>query len=240
MMLVQIDKIDAGYARRQVLHHFTARIETGELIVLIGANASGKTTLVRVLAGLKHHTGGSISHLHPLRKGGMPPIGLAVMPEALPSGLTGFHAIDLVKSALKTTATQSALDYADSVGLSPHLHHFISSYSTGTRQKLAITLALIGDCPLLLLDESLNGLDLPSVGRTLDYLKTRTQATGQSVLLVTHHIDLAQLYAKRVWLLDKGQLAREWTPEELAQMHADGILISRQMLDYFQGVHRAG
>jgi len=235
MSLVGLDGVCAGYGSQQILDHINVHIEAGELIVLMGANGCGKTTLVRVLAGLKHPTGGTITHRHALRKNGTPPIGLAVPPDALPAGLTGFHAIDLVKSALKTDAIQCALDYADRVGLSPRLDHSISGYSTGTKQKLAITLALIGDSPLLLLDESLNGLDLPSVGYTLEYLKTLTQTTRQSVLLVTHNIDLAQLYAQRVWLLDAGTLAREWTQEELNQMQADGRLISRQMLDYFQG-----
>jgi len=235
MSLVRLDAVCAGYGSQQVLDNISVQIEAGELIVLMGANGCGKTTLVRVLAGLKRPTGGTITHRHALRKNGTPPIGLAVPPEALPHGLTGFHAFDLVKSALKTRTTQRALEYADKVELSPRLDHSISGYSTGTKQKLAITLALIGDSPLLLLDESLNGLDLPSVGHTLEYLKTLTQNTGQSVLLVTHNIDLAQLYAQRVWLLDAGKLAREWAQEELNQMQADGVLISRQVLDYFQG-----
>jgi len=151
MTLLRIDHLCAGYGGHQVLHDVTVEIGTRELIVMVGANASGKTTLVRVLAGLKRPHAGTISWLIPLREKDRPPIGLAVVPEALPVGLTGFHAIDLVKSALRTEATQAALEYAHVVGLSSCLHQSISSYSTGTKQKLAITLALIGDSPLLLL-----------------------------------------------------------------------------------------
>jgi len=240
MTCARLDNLCAGYGQRQVLHDFTAQIGTGELVLLIGANASGKTTLVRVLAGLKRADAGTVSYQAASRENGTPHIGLAVTPEALPTGLTGFHAMDLVKAALRTKATEAALAYAHLVGLFPRLPHSISSYSTGTKQKLAITLALIGDSPLLLLDESLNGLDLPSVARTLDYLNTRIQAGGQSVLLVTHNIDLVQLYARRVWLLDQGRLVREWTADELAQMQRDGALISRQILEYFGGAREPG
>jgi len=234
MTLLHLDNICAGYGRQQILHDVTVEIGKGELIVLAGANASGKTTLVRVLAELKRPHAGTISWSDASQKNARPSIGLAVAPEALPSGLTGFHAIELVKAALQTTATETALDYAHAIGLCAHLNQSISRYSAGTKQKLAITLALIGDAPLLLLDESLNGLDLLSVGRTLEYLKTRICATGKSVLLVTHHLDLAQPYSKRIWLLTHGKLVYEWTSCELAQMQEDGVLISRKILDYLQ------
>jgi len=225
-----LDGVCAGYGHNQVLHGISARIGPGELVVMIGANASGKTTLVRVLAGLHAPSGGNIvwpdSPAHPHRR----PIGLAVTPDALPAGLSGFHAIDLVKSALKTDATQAALDYARAVELYPLLAHSIARYSLGTRQKLVITLALIGDSPLLLLDESLNGLDLVSVGRTLDYLQTLVHTARQSVVLVTHNIDLAQGYAQRVWLLEQGRLVREWGRDELARMQRERELISRQIM----------
>jgi len=229
MSRLVLEGVCAGYGQHQVLHGINVRIEPGELVVLIGANASGKTTLVRVLAGLHAHSHGNIawpdaSHLQ--RR----PIGLAIPPDALPAGLSGFHAIDLVKSALNTEATETALDYAHAVDLYPLLARPIAGYSLGTRQKLAIALALVGASPLLLLDESLNGLDLVSIGRTLEYLHTRPCAIGQSVVLVTHNIDLAQHHAQRVWLLEQGRLLREWGCDELARMQRERELISRQIM----------
>jgi len=227
-----LEDLCAGYGATQVLHEISARIEPGELVVLVGANASGKTTLVRVLAGLQVHSGGRIVWPGSASTHRQRPIGLAITPDALPAGLSGFHAIDLVKSALKTTAVDAALDYARAVELYPLLGRAISGYSLGTRQKLAIALALIGDSPLLLLDESLNGLDLVSVGRTLDNLYSRTRASGQSVMLVTHNIDLAQAYAQRVWLLEQGRLVREWGTDELTRMQRERELISRQIMQH--------
>jgi len=222
-----LDKVCAGYGSRQVLHEISARIEPGELVVLIGANASGKTTLVRVLAGLHAPTHGRIVWPDAARR-----IGFAITADALPAGLSGFHAIDLVKSALNTDATDAALDYARAVELYPLLAQPISGYSLGTRQKLTIALALVGDSPLLLMDESLNGLDLVSVARTLEYLHARTHSARQSALLVTHNIDLAQRYAQRVWLLEQGRLVREWDADELARMQRERELISRQIMQW--------
>jgi len=232
MSSLVIDGLCAGYGTHQVLHGISARVDAGEIAVLVGANASGKTTLVRVLAGLHAHSHGHITwpgSANARRR----PIGLAMTADALPAGLSGFHAIDLVKAALDTDTTQAALEYARAVDLFPLLAHSIASYSLGTRQKLAITLALIGDSPLLLLDESLNGLDIASVGRTLEYLQARTQADGQCAVLVTHNIDLAQAYAQRVWWLEQGRLVREWGRDELARMQRERELISQQIMRAF-------
>jgi len=225
MSALVLNGVCAGYGQRQVLHEISARIEPGELVLLIGANASGKTTLVRVLAGLHAHTHGNITWPDASRR-----IGFAIPPNALPAGLSGFHAIDLVKSALNTDAADAALDYARAVELHPLLGRPIAGYSLGTRQKLTIALALVGDSPLLLMDESLNGLDLVSVARTLEYLHARTRSARQSVMLVTHNIDLAQSYAQRVWLLEQGRLAREWDADELARMQRGRELLSRQIM----------
>jgi len=229
MTLLRLNAICAGYGAQPVLHGFTAQIDAGELVLLVGANASGKSTLVRVLAGLHAVSDGTMVYAD-LVLGARPPIGLAVPPDALPRSLTGLHAIDLVAAALRTREIDAARDYAREVGLHPCLHAQVASYSLGTRQKLSIALAMIGAPRLLLLDESLNGLDLPSVGRTLEFLRERAQG-GQSALLVTHNIDLAQPYAQRVWLLEEGELGREWKQSDLARMRNEGYLLSRQVLE---------
>ncbi|WP_134980316.1 ATP-binding cassette domain-containing protein [Xanthomonas axonopodis] len=234
MISININAVCAGYAVHQVLFEFTATIAAGEVVVMIGANASGKSTLVRVLSGLHEVSDGTVVYTD-LELGSRPPVGLAVAPNMLPERLTGFHALDLVAAALRTNAIKVAIDYATVVDLYPYMHAPIASYSLGTRQKLAISLAMVGTPRLLLLDESLNGLDLPSVGRTLKFLRELTQVSGQSVLLVTHNIDLAQSYAQRVWMLENGRLAREWKQDELSRMQCEGQLISRQVLEHLSG-----
>ncbi|QKD88372.1 ABC transporter ATP-binding protein [Xanthomonas axonopodis pv. vasculorum] len=234
MTLLNMNAVCAGYAAHRVLFDFTARIAAGEVVVLIGANASGKSKLVRVLSGLHEISGGAVVYTD-LELGSRPPVGLAVAPNMLPERLTGFHALDLVAAALRTNAIKVAIDYATVVDLYPYMHAPIASYSLGTRQKLAISLAMVGTPRLLLLDESLNGLDLPSVGRTLKFLRELTQVSGQSVLLVTHNIDLAQSYAQRVWMLENGRLAREWKQDELSRMQCEGQLISSQVMEHLNG-----
>lgn len=233
MSLLKIDNLSVNYAGVTVLNDITAHLEAGELVALIGANASGKSTLVRVLAGLKTAERGFITFDDRIT-GDRPPIGLAVDPNVLPGSLSGFQAIELVAKALGTEFTDEAFAYATAVNMYHSLKRHIGTYSLGTRQKLAITLALVGSPRLVLLDESLNGLDLLSVGQSLEYFHERTQSFGQSTLLVTHNLDLVQHYADRVWMLDHGRLVREWERSELSEMRVAGQLLSRLVLDWYR------
>lgn len=212
-----------------VLDGINAAIAPGELVMLIGANASGKSTLVRVIAGLHPVRSGSVISASRSPDGRLR-TGLAVSPDHLPSSLTGRQAMQLVMAALATCEDSKALRYAKEVGLASRLDEQVSGYSLGTKQKLAVALSLLGSPELILMDESLNGLDLPSVGRTLRFLRQCATADGQSVLLVTHNVDLAQAYVQRAWLLEDGVLSRQWEPEELARMRDAGTLLSHELL----------
>jgi len=227
--LLFLKDLRAGFGDVAVLEGINAAIAPGELVMLIGANASGKSTLVRVIAGLHPVSSGSIVSASRSPDGRLR-TGLAVPPDHLPAGLTGRQTLQLVMAALSTRQNTRALQYAEEVGLASRMDEQVGGYSLGTRQKLAITLSLLGAPELVLMDESLNGLDLHSVGRTLQFLRRCAADDGQSVLLVTHNVDLAQSYVQRAWLLDDGVLSRQWGPGQLARMREAGALLSRELL----------
>ncbi|QAU25098.1 ABC transporter ATP-binding protein [Dyella sp. M7H15-1] len=228
--VISIEQLCFSYGARSVLQGIEVSIGVGELIALIGANASGKSTLINLVAGLLRGSSGSVV-FSGWREGQRLPIGYAVAPERLPKELTGYQAMELVAAALHAHDLHRALAYAKTVDLEGQLGRSLSSYSLGTKQKLAIALALIGCPQLLLLDESLNGLDIYSVGKTLAFLNHEARQSQLSTLLVTHNLDLAQHYADRVWLLEQGSLVKKWTPQDLACMRRRGTSLSREVLD---------
>jgi len=229
MSMLVLDRVCAGFGENQVLHSVSGTIDAGELMMLIGANASGKSTLVRVIAGTHPIASGKLVTRNGKADEQRRP-GLAVAPDALPPGLTGRHIMQLVLAALKTARQDTALHYAEEVGLSARLDDALATYSLGTKQKLAITLSLLGEPELVLLDESLNGLDLISVGKTLQFMQQRANSAGQTILLVTHNLDLAQRYVHRAWLLQDGRLTREWITTDIHAMCREGRLLSQDIL----------
>ena len=108
----------------------------------------------------------------------------------------------------------------DALGFGPWLDTEVAFMSLGTRQKLGILLGLVGDPPLLLLDEVTNGLDPASAFVLKQHLVERARA-GTAILLATHALDIAERIADRVLLLGNGRIEREWSPAELAEKRSD-------------------
>jgi ABC-2 type transport system ATP-binding protein len=83
-----------------------------------------------------------------------------------------------------------------------------------------VLLGLVGQPPLLVLDEPLNGLDPPSAWALKQYLVERVEA-GDAVLLATHAIELAERHINRALLLVEGRIRQQWSAKELADLRAD-------------------
>jgi len=102
----------------------------------------------------------------------------------------------------------------------PWLARPVGEYSLGTRQKLAIVLALIGRPRLIVLDEVLNGLDPLAAYALKQALRARADA-GACVLLATHGLEVAERFLDRAVLLLDGRIAADWNAEALAAMRSD-------------------
>lgn len=222
---LSIEALGLRYGSSVVLRDISLTVAAGELVALTGANGSGKSSLLRCIAGLTPASTGR------LRIDGLDPIedaltvrrryGLAVAPELLPPLLSPRECLALFAEARECPeALAPALERAEALRMSAWLDTPVAACSLGTRQKLGILLGLLGDPPLLLLDEPVNGLDPPAAWALKQMLAERARA-GAAVLLATHAIGLAERHATRVLLLDQGQLLRDWDREALAALRAD-------------------
>ena len=102
----------------------------------------------------------------------------------------------------------------------PWLDQPVAGYSLGTRQKLAIILALFGQPPLLILDEILNGLDPLAAYALKQELRSRAES-GVTVLLATHGLEVAERFLDRAVLQLDGQFEVDWDAADLAAFRAD-------------------
>jgi ABC-2 type transport system ATP-binding protein len=199
-------------------------LQRGELLGLIGANGSGKSTLLRCVAGLLRPDSGDVlvdgrSVLSsPAQVRGR--LGYAVDPSLLPAALTGWQCLELFAGArgLRKVPRESVA-FAEELRLAGMLYAEVARYSLGMRQKLALCLALLGEPPLLLLDESLNGLDPLGVHAAKQELTERVAQKKCAVVLATHMLDSTQACMSRVALLDQGRLLHEW---DAAELRGDG------------------
>jgi ABC-2 type transport system ATP-binding protein len=196
-------------------------IERGEFFAVLGPNAAGKTTTIKILAGLIKPTTGSARvagfdvQTHPLevRKR------LAYVPDFpfLYDKLTPWEFIRFTgqmfrmdESSLRTKAAELVARF----NLESYLHKPIEGLSHGTRQRVAIVSALLHDPEVFVIDEPMVGLDPYHARIVKDTLKERSLA-GTTVFLSTHQLSVAEEMADRIGIIHQGKLVAVGTREEL-------------------------
>lgn len=201
------------------------QLEPGDLLALVGPNGSGKSSLIRCIAGLLSPAGGRIEidgfvpATHPAEA--RQRLGLAVDPALVPRLLSGRECLALfARTRGLSSIPEPSLRLAESLRFAQWLDHPVETYSLGTRQKLGVLLGLIGEPPLLLLDEPLNGLDPPSAWALKEHLVQRA-AEGAAIVLATHAIELAERHVNRALLLVEGRVRRQWIASDLVDLRAD-------------------
>jgi ABC-2 type transport system ATP-binding protein len=221
--ILAIRGLRAGYGRRVVLEDISLTLAAGEWFVLLGPNGCGKSTLLDCVAGRLTASAGEIliadKSLAADPYEAKLQLGYACAPEALPSLLTARQCVEVHAGAKGLGAIgEDLLALAEELRFTPYLESFVDTMSLGTRQKLAVLLALVGDPKLIVLDEAFNGLDPASALVLKRHLRLRIRRRGGAVLLATHSLDIVEHYADGAAVLIDGRIKRRWQQAEIRDM----------------------
>lgn len=225
--VLAVGGLSAGYRGRTVLRGIDLSLRRGDMLGLLGANGSGKSTLIRAITGQIPLSGGSVS-IEGINLAGAPErakagFGLAIEPHELPAALSGRQYIELVASIrgcapddLPSDGLQGG-DLLERLELARWIDRPIAEYSLGTRAKVAILAALLGRPPLVVLDETLNGLD-PVAAWEVKRLIAALCASGRHAVIVsTHVVEVVPALCNRAVLMAEGSLAQSWNAAQLAE-----------------------
>ncbi|MGB9886524.1 MAG: ABC transporter ATP-binding protein [Moorellales bacterium] len=205
---------------REALKGVDLAIRAGELAVIMGENAAGKTTLLRLLAGLLSPGRGKVQ-LTGTGGSAVTRPGLAAGVGYLSQDPNDYLFRDTVEEELAFTL--SALGRPDDgataatlqkLGLFELRHRYPRDLSAGERQRVALALLLVAQPRLLLLDEPTRGLD-PHLKEELGAFLLKLAREGAGVVVVTHDIEFAARYARRVVLMSEGAVVAEGSPREI-------------------------
>jgi ABC-2 type transport system ATP-binding protein len=223
--VLMVAGLAAGYDGRAVVSDIDLVLRSGEILGLLGANGAGKSTLLKALTGQIGVLRGSIRidgvDLAAAPVAAKARFGIAVDGPDLPSGLTGWQYLELVASIRGCGPAEFADgDVAARLALGGWIDKGIATYSVGTKAKISIAAALLGQPLLVIFDESLNGLD-PVVAFEVKAIIREVAAGGGAVIVSTHVVESMPGLCSRAMFLADGMVAREWDRAELleAQRH---------------------
>ena len=204
----------ARFGRRTVVDKVDLVVPDGEVTYLLGLNGAGKTTLLRMLCGLHRPSAGTVlvngRDPRTLRDG-LRELGTAHA--ANPRHTARRHLTWIARAGgFAVTSVAAAIEVA---GIADFADERIGSYSVGMAQRLGIAVALLGDPQTVVLDEPVNGLDIPGI------IWTRTlfadlAAQGKCVLVASHLLSEVARTADRVVVMHAGTIRSDTRLSELA------------------------
>ncbi|MBB6479509.1 ATP-binding cassette domain-containing protein [Spirochaeta isovalerica] len=206
-------------------------VQTGSVYALLGPNGAGKTTTISMLSTLLRPTSGTakVAGLDIVREPGKVrrKIGTTFQEIVLEPDFTGRENLDYharlygMKKAERSGKIKELLALVE---LEEVADRPVKTYSGGMKRRLELARGLVADPEILILDEPTQGLDPQNRTKIWEYIKSRQEQKGITVLLTTHYMDEAEAVSDRVGIIDRGKIMAEGTPRELIdQMGSDGI-----------------
>ncbi len=238
--VLSTENLDADYGGPVVLDDLTASIPTGEITAIVGANASGKSTLLRALARLLKPARGVVyldgADIHSQSTRSVA-VQLGLLPQS-PRAPEGVVVGDLVRrgryphqrlfdqwSKADERAVVRALELT---GLSDVGDRPLDELSGGQRQRAWIAMALAQDTPVMLLDEPTTFLDIAHQVEMLDLLARLNRSENRTIVMVLHDLNQACRYASHLIALADGRIEAVGHPSEV---------VTAEMIERVFGLH---
>ncbi len=227
-----ISSLDHSAVGLPILNDISCQIQEGEFVALLGLNGAGKSSLLKALIGLVPLKRGEIRiedclltpktlgnirrRMAMIFQGG----GLIRQLSALENvlcGLLGSRSAWQTLGGFKNSDRRVALDLLTDLGLEQYAYQKVGKLSGGQQQRVAIARALIQSPQILLADEPITGLDVIAANQVMESLARLNQEKNLTVVTVLHDLKMAETFAKRAVILDRGKIAYDGSSQNLSQ-----------------------
>jgi ABC-2 type transport system ATP-binding protein len=220
--VLSLKNVDASYGDVPTIFDVSFDLTKGHIFGLMGLNGAGKTTLIKLILGLKNQSKGEINLFSGKASLAKSRNDVAYLPERFtpPWFLSGYEFIKFSAELYHKEIDESFIfSSSEKLSLSPDvLKKRVHTYSKGMKQKLGILATLLSDCPLLILDEPMSGLD-PQARVFVKSAIKEVQNSGRSVFLSSHILADMDEVCDHVGVIHKGRMIYTGAPLELKKQN---------------------
>ena len=222
--IIHIENVHKHFGRIHALRGVSLDVHKGEVVVIIGPSGSGKSTLLRCINRLEEYDAGRIvvdgipldsaQNISAVRR----EIGMVFQSFNLFAHLTAMDNLTLaqrvVRKRSRGESEKIALELLEKVGIPDKAGAYPIQLSGGQQQRVAIARALAMNPKIMLFDEPTSALDPEMIKEVLDVMLALA-SEGMTMVVVSHEMGFARAAAKRIILIDEGQIIEEAAPEKL-------------------------
>jgi ABC-2 type transport system ATP-binding protein len=227
-MNIEVSGLRKRFGRTLALDGMTFAVQPGQVTGFVGPNGAGKSTTMRVILGLDRPDMGTArvggKEYHQL-KYPFTQIGSLIDAAALQPGRSGRNHL-LWLACSQGLAARRVDEVTDLVGLRPAIRKKAGGYSLGMRQRLGIAAAMLGDPPVVMLDEPFNGLDPEGIVWIRGFLRSLA-AQGRAVLVSSHLMSELEDCADHIVVVGRGRAIADASVAELVAAASDGRVTLR-------------
>ena len=216
--MIETKNLTKTYKEFIAVDHVSLHIKKGSIYGFLGPNGAGKSTTMKMLLGLTAPTDGEFQidnmtfpndRVQILKN-----VGSFIESPSFYPNLTGRENLDIIRRILGLPAT-SVDEALELVGLSEFGNRLAKKYSLGMKQRLGLASALLGEPPVLILDEPTNGLDPAGIHEIRNLIKSLPKRYDCTVLISSHMLSEIELLADDIGILNHGKLLFEGSLDDL-------------------------
>ena len=208
-MIVDVTNLKKQYKKQLVLKGIDIKVETPQIIALVGPNGSGKTTLLNCMTNLLSFNEGNVELLGKKHTDTSLFFDMSYLQDnrILYGDLTGHDHLKFICHVQKIPLSKIK-EVAERVGMAAYLKKRVRNYSLGMKQHLLLAMVIINEPKLLLLDEPLNGLD-PTSAINMRKILLELYKEGTTIILSSHNLDEIDRLTNTIYFMKDGALLKE-------------------------------
>ena len=225
---IEVNELTKSFKNNSVLKGVNFTVESGTIFALLGSNGAGKTTTINILTTLMKTDGGKASvngfDIHTQADDVRQSISLTGQFAAVDDMLTARENLELIGDLRHVkNAKQTATDLLKQVDLTDAADRRVATFSGGMRRRLDIAMSLIGNPPIIFLDEPTTGLD-PEARNSMWQSIRELAKNGTTIFLTTQYLEEADELADRIAVLHQGTIVANGTATELKKLVPGGLI----------------